>query len=138
MEHSNMSNEAKKTVRINNWKIIDGQVPGIKVLTGDAVDHPRYGTANVITSAIIHDRAPTYVETRNHLYLLGEPATIGSDRRQAAVEVVARVMVADLVNGPAGELLTLIFDSPESVLRGAREQAKQFVDALIADGFISE
>ena len=71
---------AKKVVRIENWKIVDADeagrgVQGQKFLVGNAVDHPNFPEGAAATSSVItHSAAPTYVETLNTLYLLGEPA----------------------------------------------------------------
>lgn len=71
---------AKKVVRIENWKIVDADeagrgVQGQKFLVGNAVDHPNFPEVTAVPSSVItHSAAPTYVETLNTLYLLGEPA----------------------------------------------------------------
>lgn len=64
----------KPEVRIEDWHIAKWQDTDNEVLHGTAIKHYIWGTDRIRTSAIVNkDLANNRVETRNTIYILGEP-----------------------------------------------------------------
>lgn len=127
---------AKKVVRIENWKIVDADeagrgVQGQKFLVGNAVDHPNFPEGAAVTSSVItHSATPTYVETLNTLYLLGEPAEKSLTQVQAQAREVIYMAAMDTLNShdslikPGSPLYAIAAE-------GANETTRRILHALI-------
>lgn len=114
----------KPVVHIEQWSITNG------VLVGIALDHPKFPPASEIYSTgIIKDANPTYVETKNSLYILGEPqrpkvAPLTAIQNQA-LAVVKKALLGGANSGPLAEIFR------KEVEEGANSAAQAAIRALI-------
>ena len=87
----------KPIVRIENWHL-EVRVDGTR-LFGEAENHPQWGCNPIVSSPIVKDGTPTYVETKNTLYLLGEPfkQPRHTSRQREAIEVIKQAFITDRI-----------------------------------------
>lgn len=122
--------QKKATARLENWKI-----------EGDRAHGKAYGREGfpegweVRTSAIVVNGAPNYVETKNTIYLLGEPMAQPLSGIQNQAMIVVKQALLDDVTKDGGSLLAE-YMGPTLVAEAAEGTAKCAIRALIAAGLL--